>query len=154
MQGLCLKCSIGFIFQSNGLCGIVSSNCKTHDIITGNCLSCYLGFLLLNGECMKSNDTSAIDPNCASFVSGACVRCSKNYFFNSFNVCQSVSPLCKTYDTIFGYCLTCYQSFILKNGACIEDKNNTQGDSNCASWLSGICIACSSRTFKNFNGLC
>jgi len=149
-----MKCSVGYFFQNNGLCGVVSSDCKTHDIATGGCLSCYLGFSLINGECIKGNDTSVIDPNCASFVSGACVKCSKNFFFDSLGVCEAVSPLCQTYDPLNGNCLTCYQSFILNNGACIEDKNNTQGDSNCASWLSGICTACASRTFMNVKGLC
>ena len=43
---------------------------------------------------------------------------------------------------------------MLINGVCIEDKNNTLTDPNCASWLEGVCLSCASRTFMNTKGLC
>jgi hypothetical protein len=154
LQGICARCSTGYVFQNNGQCGLVSSDCKTFDQSTGYCLSCYLGFALNQGQCTRSNDTSPIDLNCASFVSGACVKCSKGFYFGSNGACLAVSPLCQTFDPATGSCLTCYPSFIVVGGACVEDKNHTQGDPNCASWLSGVCTACATRTFMDGNGLC
>ena len=50
--------------------------------------------------------------------------------------------------------MDCYQSYVLINGTCIEDKNQSLSDPNCASWLKGVCISCATRTFMNSSGLC
>ena len=52
-QGVCLKCSPGFIFLDNGLCGSVNNNCKDYSNLTGKCTSCYLGYELSNGFCLN-----------------------------------------------------------------------------------------------------
>jgi hypothetical protein len=114
LQGICTKCSLGYVFEADGLCGLVSANCKTFDEVTGKCLSCYLGFALEDGACLAGNSSSsAIDPNCAAFAAGACVRCSKNFYFGANGTCLGVNPLCQTFDLTNGHCLSCYQSYVL-----------------------------------------
>lgn len=137
------------------MCGLVNSNCKTFDAVSGNCLTCYLGFSLSGGSCVAGNSSSsAIDPNCAAFAAGACVRCSKNFYFDVNGTCVAVNPLCQTFDPSNGNCLSCYQSYVLSSGSCVPDVNGTNSDPNCASWLSGVCISCATRTFMNSMGLC
>lgn len=155
LQGICTKCSSGYFFQNNGMCGLVNPNCKTFDAVSGMCLTCYLGFSLSGGSCVQGNSTnSAIDPNCAAFAAGACMRCSKNFYFGSNGKCMAVNPLCQTYDPANGNCLSCYQSYVVSNGSCVRDVNGTSSDPNCASWLSGVCASCDTRTFMNSSGLC
>jgi hypothetical protein len=124
-------------------------------MVTGSCLSCYLGFSLQGGSCLAGNSSSsAIDPNCAAFAAGVCARCSKNFYFGANGSCLPVNPLCSTFDPTNGHCLTCYQSYVLASGACVPDLNSTSSDPNCASWLTGICTSCATRTFMNPAGLC
>lgn len=127
-QGACTKCSVGFIFNSNRVCSQVSSDCKTFVAASGLCSSCYFGFDLANGICVKGvNDVSSIDKNCAKFAAGICVQCSKGFYFGPQSSCLMVDPLCNTFDALNGQCLTCFPSFILSNGSCIRDSR----PSNC-----------------------
>ncbi len=72
MDSICIRCSVGYVFLSNGFCGLVNSNCKTHSESTGLCTSCYMAFNLVNGNCVVGDDkNSAIDPNCAAFAARA-----------------------------------------------------------------------------------
>lgn len=151
-NNLCVKCSTGFIFNTNGVCTQVNAQCKAYDSNTGICLNCYLGYSLSNGICL--NTTNSQDPNCASFVNQLCVKCSKGFYFGSNGQCTASNPLCLTFSSIDGSCLSCYQSFVLQNSLCVPDANNTSTDPNCASWNSGVCLACSSRAYFNNDGLC
>lgn len=45
-QNICIKCSQGSYFGNNGLCIIVDSSCKTTNLNTGACTSCYSGYQL------------------------------------------------------------------------------------------------------------
>jgi hypothetical protein len=148
MDSICIRCSIGYVFLSNGFCGSVDSNCKSYSESTGLCTSCYMGFNLVGGNCILGDDkNSAIDPNCAAFAAGACVRCSKNFYFGVNGACLAVNPLCQTFDPTNGNCLSCYQSYTISSGTCILDPNGS--DEKCASWFEGICTSCSSRAFMD-----
>ena len=52
----CLKCSVRFAPNADGVCIPVSDNCRTWDEANGNCLSCYAGYVLDQGQCIR-------DPN-------------------------------------------------------------------------------------------
>lgn len=113
-----------------------------------------MGYVLSFGKCVNStNDVSAIDVNCAQFNGSVCAKCSKNFFFKE-GLCTAVDPLCNGFNPLTGACLGCYESFVLSGSRCIEDKNHTLTDPNCASWLQGVCIKCATRTFMNSQGLC
>ena len=152
-QGVCLKCSTGFIFMDNGLCGLVNSNCKTFNNITGQCTSCYQGYQVSNGLCVNGTAV-ALDPNCAAFNGNLCTNCSRNFYFGPNALCLAVDPLCNGYNPVNGACTGCYQSFALQNGACVPNANNSLTDPNCASFLGTVCVACGVRTFMNNSGLC
>lgn len=146
-EGLCTKCSKGFIFLDNGKCGLVSPDCKNYNTLTGACTECYMGFVLESGNCIKSTqDNADMDPNCAAFQEKVCIKCSKNFYFGINGVCTAVDPLCNGYDENTGACTGCYESFVLIGPACVEDKNFQLTDPNCASWLEGICVRCATRT--------
>ena len=154
-EGICTKCSKGYLFLDNGKCGLVSPDCKEFNSFSGECTDCYLGYALQNGKCINStNDIAAIDPNCAAFENNVCVKCSKNYFFGAFGSCTAVDPLCNGYNPDTGACTGCYASFVLRGPHCIEDKNNELTDPNCAEFFEGICIRCATRTFINNEGKC
>jgi hypothetical protein len=70
-SGACTSCYDGYELQSgvcaapaenttqcyyrqvpkNGSCVDISDQCKTWDVITGDCLSCFDGYTLANGAC-------------------------------------------------------------------------------------------------------
>jgi len=104
---------------------------------------------------LKGDDTEqTIDPFCASFVAGICVKCSRNFYFGTDGLCKMVNPLCKTFNPLNGDCLSCYQNYVIVGAVCKEDVNNTNTDPNCASWLDVVCTACATRTYIGTSGLC
>lgn len=67
-QGVCKSCSVRFYKDANNICQPVNPNCNTYDVITGDCLSCYAGWGLLEGTCLPGlTDTASLDPNCNKF---------------------------------------------------------------------------------------
>ena len=52
-EGICVRCSAGFVFGDDGFCKLVSADCETFDEITGECLSCFFGFYLKDGQCLE-----------------------------------------------------------------------------------------------------
>ena len=52
LEGVCVRCSRGYVFGTDGLCKQVSASCATFDEITGECLTCFLGFYLEDGKCL------------------------------------------------------------------------------------------------------
>lgn len=152
-NGICISCSKGYYFYTDGKCTAVSPLCKTYDSINGNCLSCFTGYSLSGYICIPSNDTTK-DPNCQSFVNNTCFKCSTGYFFNNNGICTLANPLCKTWNPLNGYCLTCYNGYIISGISCIVNLNFTNSDPNCAQYSDTICVKCASRTFMNLSGLC
>lgn len=43
-QNICLECSKGAIFSTNGNCIVIDPSCFTYDHSTGHCLTCYSGY--------------------------------------------------------------------------------------------------------------
>lgn len=48
-NGLCVRCSQRYYFNSNKVCTQVSANCNQYDANTGQCTSCYQSYTLFNG---------------------------------------------------------------------------------------------------------
>jgi proprotein convertase subtilisin/kexin type 5 len=132
----CVACS-HFWFFKNGVCTPVSDLCKTYDNVIGVCLTCYLGYDLVNGNCVISTTNSKSDIGCANWnwTSQVCLSCSP-YWVLVNGACHSVSPYCKTYDST-GICTSCFTGYSLSNGTCsaVLTLCRTQ-DSN------GICLTC------------
>lgn len=54
-DGNCKTCSFFFYRDSKGICQQVNPLCRTFDEkdTSGACQSCYIGYELKNGECVK-----------------------------------------------------------------------------------------------------
>ncbi len=85
----CNECSFNWFFDVSGKCAEVSPYCKSHDALTGRCLTCYRGYDLLNGTCeySSSNQAAPSDPGCSKWNGAACLECSQNWAFNSQGIC-------------------------------------------------------------------
>jgi hypothetical protein len=73
----CQQCAKGYILNSSAICQQVSPLCKTYDNSTGNCLSCYLGYALIEGKCTIAELTTVEfrDPNCKIFANSTSSIC-------------------------------------------------------------------------------
>jgi len=52
LTGTCIGCILKYVLFG-GECRAVSDQCKTWNILNGDCLSCYEGYYLLNGACFQ-----------------------------------------------------------------------------------------------------
>ena len=90
-EQICLECSYRWVFIENGTCKQVSDECDGFDG-QGNCLSCYKGYWLENGECKTSeNDFCLIRRE-----DGGCSECYPGYILSQ-GVCYYGNPLCERY---------------------------------------------------------
>ena len=65
-----------------------------------------------------------------------------------------MSPLCRTYNTTNGSCLSCYPGYYLAGGACWAG-NDPNADPNCnLRSLNGSCLQCTGGYFVASNGYC
>lgn len=81
---------------SNGLCTNVNADCNTWDRLTGSCLSCYKGYALTNGVCVKSDQEGPKDQGC------------------------------KTWDWDRQVCLECSARYVSRNGVCVSVDHHAQ----------------------------
>jgi hypothetical protein len=138
LNGQCTNCSSRF-FMKGTLCTPINSLCKTYNTTTGNCLSCYPGYYLLNGSCLVGPRPTT-DANCKLWNdSGKCLQCYSGYFLSANTTCMVSNPLCKTLDISNGACLTCYTGFSLVTGNCVVSSSDNS-DPNCVkNGGGGIC---------------
>lgn len=62
---ICAACSNRYFLSSRtGRCSPISNQCNTYDSNNGQCLSCYQGYTLSNGDCYILVSQSSYDPNC------------------------------------------------------------------------------------------
>jgi len=83
---VCLRCSVNWVFDSRRVCIPVDTNCQTHSS-TGQCTSCYQGYVLNSGKCEIGNSLCS-----QSNGSGACTECYTGYLLNNGN-CVPLSKL-------------------------------------------------------------
>lgn len=99
-------------------------------------------------NCIVDTNNQAGDPNCASYVSGICVKCVPKSFMNSNGKCQAVNQNCQTYSNLNGACLTCYSGFSLNNGQCLQ----SQITNGCTQFnIYGNCLQCAQGYYLNAN---
>lgn len=112
---ICLQCSKGWTFNANKICTAVSDQCKTWDS-AGLCSSCFKGYDLKNGSCVFSifNTARPSDLGCTEWDWGnqICLKCSKNWVFNTQGICMQVNTQCSKYDNN-GRCTACYKGYDL-----------------------------------------
>jgi hypothetical protein len=116
LNGDCLGCPTNYVL-SNGVCNPVSTPkpstgvcSKTDPQNNTRCLKCIDGYhLTVDSLCVATTS----DPNCKTFVLDQCKACSNGYYLNSQFACSQVDPLCATYDSNNGFCLTCYSGYTI-----------------------------------------
>jgi len=152
----CLQCSNNWVFNNNGVCVPVSDQCNTFDI-SGNCVSCYLGYNLVSGKCVLAPIQKPTDAGCGTWdwKNKKCLQCSNNWVFNTQGVCVPVSDQCNTFD-LSGNCVTCYLGYNLQNGKCVLAPIQNPTDAGCATWdwKNQKCLQCSNNWVFNSKGVC
>lgn len=147
VNGACKECSKNWVFNAKDVCIPVSDLCKSSDN-TGNCVTCYKGYDLVNGSCLysPSNNAKPQDGGCASWDwdNAVCLACSNNWVFDINGICIKVNDLCRTYDPNTGFCTSCYRGYSLqvaegygpKDASCIYSSSNTSplSDAGCKIW--------------------
>lgn len=63
------------------------------------------------------------------------------------------NPLCKTFDTTNGACLSCYAGFKLSQGNCDVD-NSSNLNPYCQKFENSTCVACSKGYYFDANKVC
>lgn len=155
----CLECADRAFFNANGVCTAVSDFCNTWDALTGDCLTCPIGFELQNGQCNLAPEVKPSDIGCKiwDWPNQVCLSCSANFAFNQNNACVPVSDQCKEHDAQ-GLCTSCYFGYDLQAGSCILSPSNNRrpSDLGCADWdwNNDKCLTCSNWYFFNANGVC
>ena len=161
----CSECSAFWYFNADNVCTQVSALCASHDA-NGACTGCYSGFNLNNGVCEVAPRQPVSDEGCHTWEAGVCTACSKNWVFDSNNVCRAVSDQCRTHDLTNGWCSACYAGYDLTD--VLDANNNVIGrtcnfspsntaapaDLGCKTWENGACVACSLNWYSDVNGVC
>ena len=155
-NGVCTECSLNWVFNDKKVCVAVSDQCKSYSGLL--CTSCFKGYVLVNGTCLISLRDTAIptDAGCKNWDWNAqkCLECSEFWYFNK-GICTPVSDLCKTYNNITGFCLSCFKGYALANGTCIV-QDRSISDVGCArwDWDNNKCLNCSYYWVFNSKGVC
>jgi hypothetical protein len=153
----CTQCYVGYI-SVNGRCLTQNPLCNTIDTSTGACLTCWSGYFLYNGACMLPNSAQAslqqsADPYCTTWTNGLCSQCSTGFYYNNNQgKCQQQDPLCRTFDTTSGNCLSCYSGYTLNSKLKCQVAQKSE-IANCHSSSKGLCVQCSPYFYLN-NGKC
>lgn len=136
--------------NSNGQCEKVSEDCRTYNDFDGQCLSCYSGFALNQGKCVKDN----VKGGCSSFDSdGKCSKCATGFYLNSNSECAQVDAQCAKFNFGSNLCEGCYSGYTLLEGKCEVAKVNEEFEvKNCVAYnLNNKCIQCFDRFFLTNN---
>lgn len=119
----CLECKTGYYISSDKTCKLLPANCLNANE-AGACLSCASGFEVNRGGCLKV----VMIPNCQSVDSAnnRCLNCNDR-FYSAGSGCASVSPLCNTYNSNNGWCLTCKPAnmVVQADGSCAVPPRST-----------------------------
>ena len=68
--GQCTQCKPRTFFGPSRICSYVNAQCNTFNVNNGNCLSCWTGYVLSNGNCIAG---SIVNPLCLKFnTAGQC----------------------------------------------------------------------------------
>lgn len=152
-QNICTKCSEGSYFGNNGLCITIDSSCKTANLNTGACTSCYNGYQLdSSSKCVNSTSTYS-NILCSVWANQICTQCSTGSYFNSAGICVTANSLCKTFNSMNGYCTSCFNGYTLSENTCVV-SNLPSIDPFCKTFSGSLCTQCGNRYFKGQSGLC
>lgn len=112
----CLRCSDRWVMR-NGQCSPVDDNCATWNR-NGACTSCYKGYGINNGACVRQNEQGPSDAGCAqwNWDQQRCLQCAERWVMLNGS-CAPVDDYCSTWNNN-GACTSCYKGYRLENGSC------------------------------------
>jgi hypothetical protein len=79
----------------------------------------YCQILLL--ACMLMLTDSSLQGCTVATPQGICYACHNRYYLVG-KQCNLVNPLCNTYNSTNGQCLSCFKGYILNNQLCVKDS--------------------------------
>lgn len=82
-------------------CIAVSILCLQFDFGAKRCLSCQLGTILQDGDCLMPS--LGVDVNCLRYTNSYCSSCASGYFIENF-VCTKVDAACKKFNSTSNLC--------------------------------------------------
>jgi hypothetical protein len=149
INNYCTTCQPQF-YQSQGRCYPVNTQCKTSNNIGGDCLTCYSGYIVINGACIQLSQ----QPSCISYdFQSNCVKCAQRYTLQSL-VCVPVNPLCNNYNTQTGTCIDCVTGYG-KSSITGNCETIHSAIPNCqTSDPVGNCLSCFSRFYFDASNAC
>jgi hypothetical protein len=125
-----------------------NTNCYIVNPDNGNCTSCYQGWVLTNGDCVRGTTVELANCNQAG-SNGECAICASGYYKNRANrTCVLINSLCKNADNETGWCTSCFAGYALTAAGNCEI---TSGVKNCRSWNGPTCLQCSSGFYLQNN---
>lgn len=106
----CLACFPSYHLKL-GLCIPNNPLCKD-SAPDGTCVSCYLGYLLTDGDCNvdPNSNPNIFDPFCIKINGTDCILCTNGYFVDLNGTCSALSLNCLSHDER-GSCLECLAGF-------------------------------------------
>jgi proprotein convertase subtilisin/kexin type 5 len=114
----CSLCSEGFYLFA-GHCNQIDSLCSKFNYTSLKCMSCYLGYILINDKCQTIPKANPLY-NCAKISpENKCLTCYFGFYLSG-GECKIVDPLCRTFDSGSGACTSCYSGYFLlrRQGKC------------------------------------
>lgn len=120
-NGVCVQCSNRF-YNLNGVCTPVSDYCNTYDLSSGNCTSCYQGFVLQQGYCYKvlltpvNTTQNQLQQGLQTYGGQQGYGSSTTTTTTTYGQNQGTYP-CINFDSL-GNCIACAAGFSLTNGQC------------------------------------
>ena len=119
------------------------------------CTSCYKGYNLEGGLCVRAPDAGPSDLGCKTWDwdNQVCLECSTRWVMDN-GVCVPVSDDCAEHDES-GACIACYKGYGLEDGVCVRLPDRQPSDLGCAvwDWDNDVCLECSLR-WVSVEGIC
>lgn len=161
----CGKCLTGYDLVNMTSCVYHIDNCVKVNGMA--CFICADGYELKpNGQCslipvVIVDPALFFDPNCKTYdmvTFSKCLECGKGFFLNAKGTCEQVDPLCKTYNSVNGFCLSCYIGYTLDliNGKCSRTPASVHQLDNCNEYdfVKDVCVKCAEGCYFDANGKC
>lgn len=103
----------------NGICISVDDSCSSWND-GGLCVTCYKGYNVLDGVCVRADQTAPKDRGCKAWDwdRQICLECSYRHVGRNGR-CISVDDSCSTWNSE-GNCNTCYKGYKISNGVCVK----------------------------------
>lgn len=86
--------------NEDGRCESVHDLCAEFDYDNKQCIGCYSGYSLLEGQCEITEVKEGMEiENCFAYTAeGQCLECFERYWLSEEGSCEEVDVFCRDYD--------------------------------------------------------